>query len=134
MSSYQVLLCPGLNNSSRSFYLLSLADCLKQAGFNVVGINYRGVLHELGSTRFGGADSWKDLPHVLRAIGEHICSECTCQRKHVKDEDIENVKVFGVGCSMGGTVLSRYTIEQEKGEASALLKGLPARPKFAHRR
>ena len=118
-----VILFPGLNNSSRTNYILVLADFLKQAGFNVVGVNYRGVLHEYSSTRFGFANSWKDLPFILRAVGEHICCACDRQSKNVSDADIESIKVFGVGCSMGGSILSRYTLEQEKGESSELFKG-----------
>jgi len=88
-----VLVLPGLNNSSHTSFVQETMRHLRQAGFQAVALNYRGVGgRPITSPRFGCLDTWQDLPEVI----EHIAAKRP------------TAALFGVGFSMGAAVLLRH--------------------------
>lgn len=91
------LILPGLNNTSRTRFIQSTMQHLREYGFHAVALNYRftnGL--ELRSPRFGCADSWRDLPAVV----DHL------RRTHPA------AQLFAVGFSMGAGMLLRHLGEE----------------------
>jgi len=86
-----VLILPGLNNSSRWPAVQQTAVAFCRRGYDVAVLDYRGVGGlELTSAKVGCSDAWRDLPAVLRVVvaAAHPAAP-----------------VFGVGFSMGGSIL-----------------------------
>ena len=86
-----VLILPGLNNSSRWPAVQQTAVAFCARGYDTAVLDYRGVGGlELTSAKVGCSDAWRDLPAVLRVVvaAAHPAAP-----------------VFGVGFSMGGSIL-----------------------------
>ena len=86
-----VLILPGLNNSSRWPAVQQTAVAFCACGYDTAVLDYRGVGGlELTSAKVGCSDAWRDLPAVLRVVvaAAHPAAP-----------------VFGVGFSMGGSIL-----------------------------
>ena len=111
-----VVLFPGTNNSSHSPYIRRMGKVLSDVGFNVVAINYRGILSNYQSERLLGLDSWEDFPFALRQIAIHLTRTCTCNRDPPTEEQISDVKLFAMGFSLGGTLLARYIQAQAEND------------------
>jgi predicted alpha/beta-fold hydrolase len=111
-----VVLFPGTNNSSHSPYVRRIGKVLADAGFNVVAINYRGILANYQSEKLLGLDAWEDFPFAFRQIAIHLTRPCTCPRNPPTDEEIKSVKMFAIGFSLGGTLLARYIIAQAEND------------------
>ncbi len=101
-----VLVCPGLNNTSRWSYIRQALVHLARRGFAAVCFDYRGYCAPLTSSRVGSADSWKDIGEVVADIRAAAPSD---------------VPIFGLGFSVGGTLLTRYLASLgEVGEPSPI--------------
>lgn len=88
-----VLVLPGLNNSSHLPFMQHTMALLARRGFMVVCLDYRGVGLGLTSARIASADSWRDLPEVIRAID---------RRRR------PSTPLFALGLSMGGSNLAKH--------------------------
>ena len=89
-----VLILPGLNTSSKWAYIKHAMEHLAQLGFVAVCMDYRGDCAPLTSPKMGSADAWRDVYEVLAAM-QHACAP-------------NDVPLFGIGFSAGGTVLAKY--------------------------
>ena len=88
-----VLLCPGLNNSSRWAFVQHLSTHLSRNRFVSVCFDYRGTAGlKLSSPRVGCADSWRDLPEVLAAISAAKPGR----------------PILAIGHSMGGAIVAKH--------------------------
>lgn len=93
-----VLLLPGLNNSSRSSYVLHTMAHLCRSGLSAVCLDYRGVGGLLlTSSRVGCADSWRDLPCAVAAMRSLLAAAGN-----------GDVPLGAIGFSMGGTLLTKF--------------------------
>ena len=89
-----VLILPGLNNSSRWPAVQQSAEAFCARGYDTAVLDYRGVGGlELTSAKIGCSDAWRDLPAVLRVV-------VAAAHPHAP--------VFGVGFSMGGSILLKH--------------------------
>lgn len=95
-----VLICPGLNNTSRWAYIKHTMQNLARLGFVAVCFDYRGYCAPLTSPKVGSADSWRDLPEVIAAIQR----ECAAPAH----SSAPPVPLFAIGFSAGGTLLAKY--------------------------
>ena len=89
-----VLIAPGLNTSSKWAYIKHAMGNLARLGFAAVCFDYRGDCAPLTSPKMGSADSWRDVYEVVAAM-QHACAP-------------NDVPLFGIGFSAGGTVLAKY--------------------------
>lgn len=92
-----VLVLPGLNNDSCTYFVQGSMEHLRDHGFQAVAVNYRGVGDlDLTSPKVGGADSWQDIVEIVAHI----------ENRH------PGVPLFAVGFSMGAMILLRYLGER----------------------
>ena len=88
-----ILLCPGLNNNSHLPFVQHAVAMLLRRNFTVAVFDYRATVGPLTSARLFGADSWADLPEVVEAV---------------RKRSPYGSRLFGVGHSMGGSMLVKY--------------------------
>jgi predicted alpha/beta-fold hydrolase len=93
-----VIICHGLEGSSRSGYVLGLALELTARGLGVVALNFRGCSGELNRlARFYHSGETGDLAHVVRRIA--------AERPR---------RALGLaGFSLGGNVVAKYLAERD---------------------
>ena len=89
---------PGLNNSSETGFVRALLQRLDAAGFLAVCYDWRGVgaSGPLTSDRPYSADAWRDLDDVF---------------DHVRAEVGPRCRLFLVGQSLGGSILTKFLAE-----------------------
>ena len=86
---------PGLNNSSETGFVRALMRRLDAAGYLAVCYDYRGVgaSAPLTSDKPFSADAWRDFDDVLEHVIAEVGSGC---------------RLFLVGQSLGGSILTKY--------------------------
>ena len=108
-----VLILPGLNNSSRWPAVQQTAVAFCARGYDTAVLDYRGVGGlELTSAKVGCSDAWRDLPAVLRVVvaAAHPAAP-----------------VFGVGFSMGGSILLYPSLPPNPNQAAPSSSSISAR-------
>lgn len=98
-----MLFLPGLSGDHRNLYCTSMANSAIEHGYDFVIMNYRGmdnvalttpVIHNAGNT-----NDTRDVVDYL--FKEHCCTEDGKQFR----------QLFGVGLSLGATILANYVAE-----------------------
>lgn len=89
-----VLFLPGLNNTSYFPFVQHAVSLLRARNFTVVVLDYRATAGQsLTSQRLFGADSWRDLPEIIKVVVARSA---------------KGSAFFGFGHSMGGSCLAKY--------------------------
>ena len=117
-----VLLLHGLGGSSRRLGLRRMAGCLIQADFAVLRLNLRGAdpcRHLVGGTYAAECNS--DLLPVL-LLARQLCNQLSVGMNPYRG----SIPLFGVGISLGGTILLNACLKQNylSGREKPLLDGL----------
>ncbi len=103
-----VLLLHGLGGSSRRLGLRRMAFCLIKAGFGVLRLNLRGAdpcRHLIGGTYAAECNS--DLIPAL-TFARQLCNHLGRQMNPCRS----SFPLFGVGISLGGTILLNAALQQ----------------------
>ncbi len=106
-----VLMIHGLGGSSKRTGLRRMAFCLQKSGFAILRINLRGAGE--GRSLAGGTYSAKCTIDLFPAIkkAREICKSILDYQK--TNEKIK-VPLFGVGISLGGTILLNACLERKE--------------------
>ena len=104
-----VLVLHGLGGSSRRQGLRRISCSLIEAGFAVLRLNLRGA--DPGRELAGGTYSAKCNSDLIPAI---VFAKKLCKSLEEKMKNKKNIPLFGVGLSLGGTILLNACLESSQ--------------------
>jgi len=110
-----IVFVPGISGDSSILYCKSMAYTCLEKNFDMVVVNYRGMAQvPLKTAKVYNSADYKDLSEVIEYLYAEHCLTKTTDGK----PDKQTRRLFGVGVSMGSSVLGIYAAEL--GEKSRL--------------